>query len=116
MPSNYETAQTVALVNAAINLHILRCNEHDPDTGKCDFFVSIQEFALENASKSRAIRKWSMKVEKLCEKYELTPLELAQSLDEIAVAIGAIHRGNKSAASAVLEALTAPVSKIGSKD
>ena len=116
--NSFESTQNIALISAAINLHILRCPEHNPETNKCDFLGALESLTLEQATKtqSRALRKWTKRVEALCEKYELTPLQLAASLDEIASVLGIIARGNIKASSAVLEALTSPVTKIGVKE
>ena len=112
---NFESSNNIALLAASINLHVLRCPEHKPETGKCDFYTTSAEVTLEQASKNigKTIRKWTTKIEKLCEKHSLTPLELADAFNEISVALSSIYRKNANASTAVIEALTSPLTKIG---
>lgn len=107
------TAQNIALVSAAISLHILRCTEHEPETNKCDFHAALAELTLENANQSRAMKRWSIRIERLCAKYDLTIFELASAFDTINIAFGEIAKTNSSASKAVHEALTGPITKIG---
>jgi len=113
MSESTTTAQNIALVSSAISLHILRCAEHDPETNKCDFHAALAESTLETANQSRAMKRWTSKIKGLCSKYELTPFELASAFDTINIAFGDIAKRNSSAAKAVHEALTSPITKVG---